>query len=293
MNEEIKDINTEETTQEVVDTPDAQIQEESPQEEAPQWTAEFEDFKKDEEVLPEEETESEDKTEDDVIDIEETTESTEDVQEEESTIEVEKVGEESTDSEEVTESEEGEVSEEAINDALDSSDLPEYIQNIIKFHEETGGSLEDYNTVNLDYSQLNEDDLVRKFIKAENPDFTDEEVQWEMEDKFGVDEDWDEDSREYKKAVLNKKRAVSSAQKHFNDMKEKYASNLKSNKGKAEIPQEYQEAFDAHQKSLEQIKTKDEWSKSYSNQTKEFYKSEQFKGFVFDTGDGQVQNQRV
>lgn len=165
----------------------------------------------------------------------------------------------------------------------EESKLPEQVEKLMKFMDETGGTIEDYNILNTDYTKLDEDELIKSHLKSENPDFTDEEINWEFEDKFGVDEDADEDSREYKKAVLNKKRALTAASGHFEEYKEKYLVDLKSGEPK-DIPEDYKEAYKQVGVQREQAEKNEQWNTSFKDETSKIF-SEDFKGFVFDTGE--------
>ena len=47
--------------------------------------------------------------------------------------------------------------------------LPENIQKVVEFMNETGGSLEDYVKLNQDYTQLNDNQLLREYYENTRP----------------------------------------------------------------------------------------------------------------------------
>jgi hypothetical protein len=51
---------------------------------------------------------------------------------------------------------------------------------------ETGGTLEDYVRLNTDYSQLNEDQLLREYYQNTNPHLDKEDIDFMLEDKFSL-----------------------------------------------------------------------------------------------------------
>ena len=65
-----------------------------------------------------------------------------------------------------------------------SVDLPENIQDLVKFMNETGGSIEDYARLNADYSNVDDDTLLVEYYKQTKPNLGYEEIQFLMEDKF-------------------------------------------------------------------------------------------------------------
>ena len=123
--------------------------------------------------------------------------------------ESEKVSEEVQDEkpvlEEVTDKVEEQVEElveetkEAIVEAQESGkEIPENIQKLMDFMEETGGDINDYVRLNQDYSQFDDMALLREYYKQTKKHLTDDEISFMMEDEFSYDEETDEE-REVKK----------------------------------------------------------------------------------------------
>ena len=98
--------------------------------------------------------------------------------------------------EEVTE--EQVVTEEEVMEALDESEetgqpLPENIQKLVDFMDETGGDLEDYVKLNRDTSKLSDQQALREYYETSKPHLAPDEIDFLIEDNFSYDEDMDEE----------------------------------------------------------------------------------------------------
>jgi len=60
--------------------------------------------------------------------------------------------------------------------------LPENIEKLVSFMEETGGNINDYVRLNADYTNINEDVLLREYYKQTKPHLDREEVDFILED---------------------------------------------------------------------------------------------------------------
>ena len=83
--------------------------------------------------------------------------------------------------------------EEKIEEAVEKAEtegkpLPENIEKLMKFMEETGGDLQDYVRLNQDYSKLDDKQIVYENYKQTKPHLTNEEINFLMEDSFSYDE---------------------------------------------------------------------------------------------------------
>jgi|TARA_B110000211_G_scaffold232281_1_gene295662 hypothetical protein len=183
--------------------------------------------------------------------------------------------------EEVTNEEVAETVEEAIVESMETGkDLPENIQKLMHFMEDTGGDLNDYLTLNQDYSELDNHTLLKEYYKSTKPHLSEDEVDFVMEDTFAYDEDMDED-RDVKRKKLAMKEQVAEAKLHLESVKSKYYEDIKSGSKLTEEQQnamrffnEHNERSDANQKMSEIFKSKTE---SVFN--------DKFKGFEYNVGD--------
>ena len=106
---------------------------------------------------------------------------------------LEEITEDSTE-EKVTEVEE--QVEEAIAEAeATGKPLPENIQKLMDFMEETGGDLNDYVQLNKDYSKLDNEDLLYEYYKQTKPHLNNEEINFMMDDQFAYDEDEEDEKK--------------------------------------------------------------------------------------------------
>ncbi len=101
--------------------------------------------------------------------------------------------------------------EEAVEEAeATGQPLPENIQKLVDFMNDTGGTLEDYVNLNRDYSGLDNLTLLREYYKQTKPHLNAEEIDFMMEDQFSFDEEMDED-RDIKRKKLALKEQVAQA----------------------------------------------------------------------------------
>jgi hypothetical protein len=163
-------------------------------------------------------------------------------------------------------------------------ELPENIEKLVKFMNETGGTIEDYVALNTDYSSFDDNNLLREYYQKTKPHLTQEEVSFLIEDKFLVDEDVDAE-RDVKRKKLAYKEAVAEAKQHLEGLKGKYYEDLKLG---SKLTQEQQKAinfFDRYNK--EQVKANELQQKAktvFNNETDKVF-NEDFKGFDFQVGD--------
>jgi hypothetical protein len=121
-----------------------------------------------------------------------------------------------------------------------SLNLPEGVEKLVKFIEDGLGDINDYVTLNTDYSKLDGDNLLREYYKKSKPHLDSEEIDFLMEDNFDYDEDIDED-RVIKKKKLLKKEETAKAKDYLEGLKSKYYEDIK---GSAKLTPEQQKAVD-------------------------------------------------
>ncbi len=85
-----------------------------------------------------------------------------------------------------------EETKEAIVEAQETGkELPENIQKLMDFMEETGGTVEDYVRLNQDYSSYDDNTVLREYYKQTKKHLNDEEISFLMEDSFSYNEEED------------------------------------------------------------------------------------------------------
>ena len=158
--------------------------------------------------------------------------------------------------------------------------LPDNVEKLVQFMEETGGDIQDYVRLNADYSNVNEDVLLKEYYKNTKPHLTDEEISFVMEDKFRYDSDTDEE-RDIRKRKLAKKEAVAEARNHLESLKQKYYDEIKLRPG---VTQEQKKAMDFFNRYNNEQEIAEQRHKKFIDNTKQMF-SDDFKGFDFEVGD--------
>ena len=158
--------------------------------------------------------------------------------------------------------------------------LPENVEKLVKFMEETGGTVEDYVRLNADYSNVDDNTLIREYYKQTKPHLDMEEVNFLLEDNFSFDEDVDEE-RDIKKKKLAFKEEIAKARKFLEDTKSKYYDEIKLRPG---VTQDQQKAMDFFNRYNEEQKMVQDQHKRFQSNTKSFFNQE-FKGFDFNIGE--------
>ena len=175
--------------------------------------------------------------------------------------------------------------EEAIKDNLETGKpLPENIQKLMNFMEETGGDLNDYVKLNQDYSKLDNQDLLHEYYKQTKPHLNNEEINFLMEDQFSFDEEVDED-RDIRRKKLALKEQVANAKSHLDGQKSKYYDEIKAGSKLTGEQQKAVDFFNRYNKESEATqKTVKTNSDIFTQKTEKVF-NDKFKGFEYNVGD--------
>ena len=195
---------------------------------------------------------------------------------------LEEITEDSTE-EEVTEVEE--KVEEAIAEAeATGKPLPENIQKLVDFMEETGGDINDYVNLNKDYTKLEDTEVLLEYYKQTKPHLSLEEISFLMQDSFSYNEDED-DEIDIKRKKLALKEQVASARSHLDGQKSKYYEEIKAGSKLTKEQQKAIDFFNRYNKESEATKkTVDANSKIFEQKTNNLFNNK-FKGFEYNIGD--------
>ena len=175
--------------------------------------------------------------------------------------------------------------EEAIAEAQETGKpLPENIQKVVDFINETGGSLEDYVRLNQDYSGLEDKDLLYEYYKSSKPHLNVDEINFLIEDEFSINEDEDSD-REIKRKKLALKEQVANAKNHLDGLKSKYYDEIKAGSKLLPEQQKAVEFFNRYNKELEETnKIQERQSSIFKQKTNNVF-NDNFKGFEYSVGE--------
>jgi len=163
-----------------------------------------------------------------------------------------------------------------------AQELPEGVDKLIKFMEETGGNVQDYARLNADYSNVDSDTLLREYYKQNKPHLDAEDVNLLLED-FTWDEEIDEE-KDIRKKKIAYKEEVAKAKNFLEQTKSKYYEEIKLRPG---VTQEQQKAMDFFNRYTEEQKRNEAVREGFINTTKNYF-SDDFKGFDFKLGDKKV-----
>ena len=230
------------------------------------------------------------------VDLSDTVEETkvEEVVSKETTIEevvekssTEEVKEETPIIEEITE--EVEELTEQVEEAITESEttgkpIPENIQKLMDFMEDTGGDLEDYIKLNKDYSKLDDQSLLKEYYKQTKSHLDSEEIDFLMEDQFSYDEDMD-DERDIKRKKLAMKEQVAEAKLRLDDVKSKYYKDIKAGSKLTSEQQKAIDFFNRYDKESQERTQIAERSQSIFNKKTDNVFNDKFKGFEYNIGD--------
>ena len=154
--------------------------------------------------------------------------------------------------------------------------LPENIEKLVSFMEDTGGSVEDYVRLNADYSNIDDSALLKEYYKKTKTYLDDSDVDLILED-FEWDEDLDEE-RDIRKKKIAFKEEVAKAKSFLEETKSKYYDEIKLRPG---VTQDQQKATDFFNRYNEDQETATRQHEDFKSKTNNYFNDE-FKGFEFD-----------
>lgn len=164
------------------------------------------------------------------------------------------------------------------------SELPENIQKLVDFMNDTGGTLEDYTLLNKDVDGMGEDQLLREYHKNVEPGLDKDDLDFLMEDLYKSDEEYDTE-KDIKKKTLARKRDLSKAKKHLKNLKDKYYDEIKAG---SKLNPEQKKAVDFFNRynteQADSLKEESLRSEVFTKETKKLFNDE-FKGFEFNVGE--------
>ena len=163
-------------------------------------------------------------------------------------------------------------------------ELPENIQKVVDFINETGGSLEDYVALNKDYSNVDDLALLREYYQQSKPHLSSDEIDFLIEDKFTFDEDVDDD-RDVKRKKLAFKEEVASAKSELEGLKTKYYEEIKAGSRLTPDQQKAVDFFNRYNTENEESSKIAERQKSIFLQKTEQVFNDDFKGFEYKVGN--------
>ena len=178
-----------------------------------------------------------------------------------------------------------EVVEQAVAQAeATGKPLPENIQKLVDFMDDTGGSLEDYVRLNTDISKLDTTDVLDEYYRQTKPHLSGEERSFLLDETFSYNEEED-DAKEIKRKKIALKEEAAKARKYLENQKSKYYEEIKAG---SKLTTEQQKAVDFFNRYNKDSKAQQEatefTTKAFRQRTDAVFNNE-FKGFDFNVGD--------
>jgi len=187
--------------------------------------------------------------------------------------------------EEITEEEKVEEVTEAVEEAVEEAvstgkPLPENIQKLVDFMDETGGDINDYVQLNRDVSKMDDSDVLDEYYRSTKPHLTAEERNFLMEDTFSYDDEIDDEKTKRKKKIALKEQ-VAEARAHLDRQKSKYYEEIKAG---SRLTEDQQKAINFYNESEKQKEVHKQNKRTFLNKTDSFF-GQNFKGFEYNVGD--------
>jgi hypothetical protein len=184
----------------------------------------------------------------------------------------------------VAEQEEEQVEQVEETETKEEIEYPENIMDLVKFMNETGGTLEDYVALNKDYEKFEDMSLLHEYYTKSKPHLSADEINFLIEDKFSFDEEIDE-PKDIKRKKLAFKEEVANAKNHLEGQKANYYKEIKAGSRLTPEQQKAMDFFNRYNKeSAEQEKITQTQRNVFDNKTKSLFNN-QFKGFEYKVGD--------
>lgn len=174
--------------------------------------------------------------------------------------------------------------EESVNNNQEINQLPENINKLVEFMQETGGTLEDYVNLNKNYDDMDDTQLLREYYRQSKPHLSNDEIDFLIEDNFSYDEEIDEE-RDIKRKKLLFKESIAEAKSNLSNLKSKYYNELKLS---SKLTPEQRDAvqfyndYKVEQESTQKVR--EQQRNIFEQQTNKLF-SDEFKGFEYKVGN--------
>ena len=172
-----------------------------------------------------------------------------------------------------------EATKEVEQPAQEQRVLPENIEKLVSFMEQTGGTVQDYVRLNADYTNVDNQVLIREYYKQTKPHLDSEDVSLLLED-FDYDEDIDE-PKDIRKKKIAFKEEVAKAKNFLEGLKSKYYDEIKLRPGVTQDQQKATDFFNRYNEEQEAVQLK---HKDFISRTKNLLNND-FEGFDFKVSD--------
>ena len=168
--------------------------------------------------------------------------------------------------------------------AQESIEYPDNIQDLVKFMNETGGTLQDYVELNKDYEKFDNMDLLHEYYTQTKPHLSSDEIVFLIDDKYSFDEEID-DPKDVKRKKLLFKEEVAQARQQLQIKKDNYYKEIKAGNRLTPEAKEALDFFNRYNKDNEQQQEIMQSQRDvFNNKTNSLF-NDKFKGFEYNVGD--------
>jgi hypothetical protein len=165
-----------------------------------------------------------------------------------------------------------------------SVDLPDNVNNLLKFMSETGGDINDYVRLNVNVEEMDNMTALQEYYKKTKPHLDMEEIDFLMDDQFSYDEDIDE-STDIKRKKLALKEQVANAKTYLDGEKSKYYNEIKAGSKLTPEAQKAMDFFNRYQNESKEQEAEQERQTEYFQQKTDSVFTDKFEGFEYEVGD--------
>ena len=174
---------------------------------------------------------------------------------------------------------------EAIVEAVETGKpLPENIQKLVDFMDDTGGDINDYVTLNRDLEKLDDSEVLDEYYRSTKSHLSASERNFLLEDRFGFDEDVD-DERTIRSKKIALKEQVAEAKAYLDGQKSKYYQDIKAGSKLTGEQQEAIEFYNKYSAESEETQRLTQANKDVFLKKTDNLFNNQFKGFDYKVGD--------
>ena len=163
-------------------------------------------------------------------------------------------------------------------------EYPENIQDLVKFMNDTGGTLEDYVALNKDYEKFEQMDLLHEYYTQSKPHLSTDEIAFLIDDNFSFDEEVD-DPKDIKRKKLAFKEEVAQAKNHLENQKANYYKEIKAGSRLTPEAQKAMDFFNRYNEEKEIVQKENKSQRDVFNSKTNNLFNDQFKGFEYKVGE--------
>ena len=166
-----------------------------------------------------------------------------------------------------------------------NEELPQDVADFYKYKQDTGRGIDDYVKLNQDFNEADPNEVLANYWADTKPHLDNEDIEFELDDNFGYNEE-DDDDRDIKQKKIAKKEELAKAIKYFDDQKSQYQNPVESTG--LGLSEDEQSNYDAYKKNVQDQETmnkqNEDRSKYFSKKTDELF-NDKFEGFKFKIAD--------